>query len=51
MDALERSDFIGELSGQVYLSQNKAFAALIAIADAEDAPGPDDDPLMARGLI
>ncbi len=51
MDALERSDFIGELSGQVFLSQNAAFAALIAIADAEDAPDADDDPLMARGFI
>jgi len=51
MDALERSAFLHELSGQIYLSQNAAFAALIAIANIEDASNVEDDPQLARGLI
>lgn len=51
MDALERSEFLDELSGKIYLSQNAAFAALIAMADAEDSVDHIDDPQMARGFI
>jgi sulfate permease, SulP family len=51
MDALERSAFLHELSGQIYLSQNAAFAALIAIANIEDASNVEDDPQLSRGLI
>ena len=36
MDALERSHLLHDLTGKVWLSQNEAFAALIAIADSED---------------
>jgi SulP family sulfate permease len=51
MDALEKSHLLDDLTGRVWLSQNEAFAALIAIADAEDAPKGSDDLWLARGLI
>ncbi|MFC4292091.1 SulP family inorganic anion transporter [Sphingorhabdus arenilitoris] len=51
MDALERSDFLGELSGKVWLSQNEAFSAAIAIADAEEKAEDVPDPMLARGMI
>jgi sulfate permease, SulP family len=51
MDALEKSHLLRDLTGKVWLSQNAAFAALIAIADEEDAPKGSDDLWMARGLI
>ncbi|MFN3474803.1 MAG: SulP family inorganic anion transporter [Blastomonas sp.] len=51
MDALERSHLLHDLTGEVWLSQNKAFAALLARADDEDAPTIRDDPWAARGLI
>ncbi len=51
MDALERSHLLHDLTGKVWLSQNAAFGALIAIADEEDAPKPNDDLWLARGLI
>ncbi|NJM50351.1 MAG: sulfate permease [Sphingomonadales bacterium] len=51
MDALKRSDFLHELSGKVFLSQNAAFAAAIAIADAEENLDIEGDPLFARGMI
>ena len=51
MDALEKSHLLDELTGKVWLSQNEAFAALIAIADEEDAPKGSDDLWLARGLI
>ncbi|MFV0280788.1 MAG: SulP family inorganic anion transporter [Rhodoblastus sp.] len=50
MDRLERSHFLHDLTGKVWLSQNAAFAKLIAIADEEDARTPED-PWLARGLI
>lgn len=51
MDALEHSHLLHDLTGKVWLSQNEAFAALIAIADEEDAPRGSDDLWLARGLI
>jgi SulP family sulfate permease len=50
MDALARTDFLVRLSGQVFLSQNDAFAAL---SENEGGAGPPQtsDPWMARGLI
>jgi SulP family sulfate permease len=51
MDALERSHLLHDLTGTVWLSQNKAFAALLVLADDEDAPATSHDPWAARGLI
>ena len=48
MDRLKRSHFLDDLSGQVFLSQDSAFAALAN--DTGETPG-DPDPLEARGLI
>ncbi len=51
MDALKRSDLLGNLGGQVWLSQNAAFNAAVAGADRlEDAQRPPDV-WLARGLI
>ena len=51
MDALERSHLLGDLGGQVWLSQNAAFDAAVASADRlEDAQRPADV-WLARGLI
>ncbi|WAT16690.1 sulfate permease [Aurantiacibacter sp. MUD11] len=47
MDKLQRTHFVDELNGKVYLSQDRAFAE--AMRDAgDDAPPPGD---MARGMI
>jgi len=51
MDALERSHLLHDLTGTVWLSQNKAFAELLVLADDEDAPATSHDPWAARGLI
>lgn len=51
MDALERSHLIHDLTGRVYLSQNEAFSAVIAMADSADAALGPPDPWLARGLI
>ncbi|NKB15671.1 MAG: sulfate permease [Sphingomonadales bacterium] len=51
MDALEKSHILHDLTGRVWLSQNESFAALIAIADEEDAPKGSNDLWLARGLI
>jgi len=51
MDRLQRSHFLEQLSGKVFLSQNAAYSALIAIADAEDNADNVTDDWMARGLI
>ncbi len=51
MDALERSHFLDELTGRVFLSQNAAFDAAIAIANSEDAAQAPVDLWLARGLI
>tara|TARA_R110000787_G_scaffold3020_4_gene11792 strand:- start:42630 stop:44399 length:1770 start_codon:yes stop_codon:yes gene_type:complete len=51
MDALKRSHFLEQLSGQVFLSQNEAYTAIIAIAENEDNADTDIDIWKARGLI
>ncbi|WP_373490617.1 SulP family inorganic anion transporter [Parasphingorhabdus sp.] len=51
MDRLQRSHFLEQLSGKVFLSQNGAYSALIAIADAEDKADNITDDWMARGMI
>ena len=47
MDRLERTHFLEELGGRVFLSQNRAFAEAMA-DDGTDAEPPVD---MARGMI
>jgi SulP family sulfate permease len=51
MDALERSHLLHDLTGRVWLSQNEAFDAVIAIADREQEAQHPPDLWMARGLI
>lgn len=51
MDRLKRSHFLEQLTGKVFLSQNGAYAALIAIADKEDDTDHNNDSWMARGMI
>ena len=50
MDKLERSSFLEELSGEVFLSQDEAFSSLIRRAQ-EESPPQREDPWLARGLI
>ncbi len=51
MDALERSHLLHHLTGKVWLSQNEAFDAVMALADRDDGAGQTPDMWMARGLI
>ena len=51
MDRLEQSHFLEQLSGKIYLSQNEAYSALIAIADSEDKADSPVDIWNARGMI
>ncbi|MCL6250442.1 sulfate permease [Altererythrobacter sp. KTW20L] len=51
MDALERSHFLSALTGQVFLSQNAAFDAAVALAAADEEANGEPDPMLARGLI
>ncbi|MEO8723608.1 MAG: sulfate permease [Sphingobium sp.] len=51
MDGLQRSHFLTDLSGRVFLSQNDAFVQLTMLADTEDQPAAANDPWLARGLI
>lgn len=51
MDALERSHLLHDLTGEVWLSQDQAFSALLLRADEEDQPETGSDLWMARGLI
>jgi sulfate permease, SulP family len=51
MDALQRTNFLEQLTGQVYLSQNAAFSALVAGANEAEKPFASDEQWMARGLI
>lgn len=51
MDALKRSHFIDQLTGQVFLSQNAAFTKIIQMSDREDAAAEKNDMWDARGLI
>lgn len=50
MDALERSSFLSELTGRVFLSQDEAFSTLLKMSDAP-LPSGQQDPWLARGLI
>ena len=50
MDRLERSSFLGELSGKIFLSQNEAFSSLIKSRE-DEAPAQREDLWLARGLI
>ncbi len=51
MDALQRSHFLDDLTGELFFSQNTAFSALIAIADEESTLPPEGDLSLARSLI
>jgi SulP family sulfate permease len=51
MDALERTHFLHELTGRVWLSQNEAFEAVLEIANREEETQTPADLWMARGLI
>jgi SulP family sulfate permease len=51
MDRLERSHLLHDLTGQVFLSQNAAYDAVIALADRADTAQGAPDPWLARGLI
>ena len=48
MDRLQRSHFLEELNGQVFLSQSRAFEKL---ASDDGAPPEPHDHYLARGLI
>ena len=51
MDALKNSPLLAELTGEVFLSQNDAFAKLV-LDQGEQDPLPDStDTWLARGLI
>ena len=50
MDRLERSSFLDELTGEVFLSQNEAFSTLLQ-AREDDGPPQAQDLWLARGLI
>jgi len=51
MDALKRSHFLEALTGQIFLSQNEAFASLITFANTPILPPSPRDPWFERGLI
>jgi SulP family sulfate permease len=51
MDTLEKSHLLQDLTGQVWLSQNKAFQSLIRSSDDEDNTLMDPDLMAARGWI
>ena len=50
MDALERSSFLTDLTGRVFLSQDDAFSTLITLSDPP-LPSGQQDSWLARGLI
>jgi sulfate permease, SulP family len=51
MDKLQRSHFLEQLTGQVYLSQNAAFSELIVAVEEADRPLASADLWMSRGLM
>ncbi len=51
MDSLEKSHLLSDLTGQVFLSQNEAFDAVIEMADQEDTADTPLDARMNMGLI
>ncbi len=50
MDRLERSSFLDNLTGEVFLSQDEAFSSLLMSGD-DDSQEPRADTWHARGLI
>jgi SulP family sulfate permease len=50
MDALKRSHMLDDLGGEIFLSQDKAFATLLARVESEDHPATPDQ-WSARGMI
>lgn len=50
MDRLQRSSFLEDLSGKIFLSQDAAFSSLIKRSENE-VPPQRDDLWLARGLI
>ena len=50
MDRLRRSHLLGDLTGQIFLSQDDAFATLVSSADDQSVE-PREDLWLARGLI
>ena len=51
MDALEKSHLLSDLTGQVFLSQNEAFDAVIEMANQEGTADTPPDAQMNMGLI
>ena len=51
MDTLEKSHLLQDLTGQVWLSQNKAFQSLIRSSDEDDNTPTVPDHMAARGWI
>lgn len=51
MDALERSHFLTELTGRVWLSQNEAFDVVIKMADQQEEQQAPPDLWLSRGVI
>ncbi|MEP2101657.1 MAG: sulfate permease [Parasphingorhabdus sp.] len=51
MDRLQRSHFLDELSGQIFLSQNTAYSKLIEASNHKEATDDGKDLWKARGLI
>lgn len=48
MDRLQKSEFLSELTGNIYLSQDRAFSELAHDTGEDDPPPPSD---LARGMI
>jgi SulP family sulfate permease len=51
MDRLARSNLLADLTGQVFLSQDKAFSTLLSAPDDAGTFIPREDLWLARGLI
>jgi SulP family sulfate permease len=51
MDRLARSSLLADLTGQVFLSQDKAFSTLLSAPDDAGTFIPREDLWLARGLI
>lgn len=51
MDAIEKSTLLRDLTGKIWLSQNKAFEALIQSCDHDENRPIVPDNMAARGLI
>jgi|SRR5690554_2193664 len=51
MDRLKRSTFLDDLTGDIFLSQDKAFADLAVRTEDGDSPQQTGDIWQARGLI